>query len=82
MWSAEREYEGDHDFNDFTSTLSAPHDNSSDPNPLEQLAAMIETGGGHGPVTIPDIMTKFIVFHRTEPSSNVKVLMCKFLMPF
>jgi hypothetical protein len=81
-WMAEREYEGDRDYNDFTSTLSAPSDNSSYLNPLEQLAAMIENGGGHAPVAIPDIMTKFLVFHRTEPSSNVKILMCKFLVAF
>lgn len=80
-WVAEREHEGDRDFNDFTSALRAPPDNSSDPNPLEQLASMIENGGGQAPVVMPDIMTKFIVFHRTEPSSNAKVLMRKFLIP-
>jgi hypothetical protein len=80
-WFAEREYEGDRDFNDFTSTLSVPPDNSSDPNPLEQLADMVENGYSQGPVTIPDIMTKFLVFHRTDPSSNIKYLMRKYLMP-
>lgn len=76
-WSAERQYEGDRDFNDFTSTLKNPSENSSRPNPLEELAAMIESGESQGRVPIPDIMTKFIVFHRTDPSSNVKVLMRK-----
>ncbi|XP_059472171.1 piezo-type mechanosensitive ion channel component 1-like [Neocloeon triangulifer] len=74
-WVVERVVEGDEDFNDHTTMLKAPPPNSTLPNLIGKLAEMVEKGGTAKPVLLPDILTKFLHFHRTDPSSNIKSLM-------
>ncbi|XP_065338743.1 piezo-type mechanosensitive ion channel component 1-like [Cloeon dipterum] len=66
-WVVEREVEGDEDFNDHTTVLYRRE--------INYLADMIEAGGFKMALGFTSLLTKFLYFHRTAPSINIKSLM-------